>query len=137
MDGDVEGDNEEEGETDGDSEGDNEDDGDNEGDVEGDNEEDGARSVNNSHESAPSSPLVPPVQVIVAAPAVVLDAVVNRNPPTSASMSPVALAHVFATVSVAHAATAKNPPPVPIVTDPVVNGAEASISVELWEPADA
>jgi hypothetical protein len=86
---------------------------------------------------APSSPFVPPVHVTaVAVRAVVLVAVVNLRFPTSASIPSVALAHVFATVSVAPTATAINPPPVAIVIAPVVSGAVASMSVEPLPPAE-
>jgi hypothetical protein len=95
------------------------------------------------YDKAPSSLFVPPVQVTaVAVKAVVLVAVVNLKPPTSASMSSVALAHAFAPVSVAPAATAINPPPVAMVIAPVVTGSPASISdvpsppVEEYAPSD-
>lgn len=103
----------------------------------GEGELDGVKSVKINHDIAPSSPLVPPLQVTaVAIRAVVLVAVVNLRFPTSASISSVALAHVFATVSVAPTATAINPPPVGIVIAPVVSGSVTSISVEPSPPAE-
>lgn len=74
--------------------------------------------------------------MIVTVPDVVLVAVVNRNVPASSSISSVASAQVFAVPSAAPAATAINPPPVPIVTDPVVSGSEASMSVEPSAPVE-
>lgn len=60
----------------------------------------------------------------------------NLKPPASASISSVALAHVFALVSLAPAATAINPPPVAMVIAPVVSRSVASMSVDPSPPAD-
>lgn len=105
-----------------------------EAEVEGDDEAEEPAAVKVSHDIAPSSLLVPPVQVRVAVPAVVDVAVVNPKFPTSTSKSSVAFAHVARTVSVAFAAIAINPPPAAIVCDPVVSGAVASMSVEPLPP---
>jgi hypothetical protein len=70
-------------------------------------------------------------------PAVVENAVVNRNVPASMSKSSPRFVHVFATVSVAPTATAIIPPPVAIVVDPVVSGAVASMSVDPLPPEEA
>lgn len=85
------------------------------GELLGEDEGDVAGALKVIHAMAPSSALVPPVQVRVAVPAVVELAVVKRKPPASMSMSSVALAQVFATVSVAPAAIAKKPPSVGMV----------------------
>lgn len=68
----------------------------------GEIDEDGARFVKIIHDRAASS-LFAPSQVLVAVPAVVLVAVENLKPPTSASMSSVRFAHVLAVVSAAPA----------------------------------
>lgn len=67
--------------------------------------------------------------------AVILVATVNLNVPTSSSISSDAFAHVLPTASLAHAATAKNPPFVAIVIAPVVSGSLASMSVDPSLPA--
>jgi hypothetical protein len=90
----------------------------------------GARLVKRIHDNAPSSPSVPPVQFKVCVAAVVDFHVVCLWIPTSASISSPATDHVFATVSVAHPATASIPPPEGIVCDPVVSGSVASMSVD-------
>lgn len=75
------------------------------------------------------------MHVIVTVPAVVLVAVVNLKVPASSPISPVALAQVLPTVSVAPTAIPINPPPDGIVIEPVVNGSEASISLEPSPPS--
>jgi hypothetical protein len=109
-------------------------DADGEGDAEGDDDAEEVASAKLIHDIAPSSPFVAPVQVRVAVPAVVVKAVVKRNVPASMSRSSVALAQVFPTVSVAPAATAKKPPPVGMVFDPVVSASVASMSVDWSAP---
>ena len=86
------------------------------------------------HDIPPSSPLDVPVQVLVAVPAVVEKAVVNLKAPASASISSPKLAHAFALVSVAPAATAIIPPPEAMVVEPVVSGSVESISNEPSPP---
>lgn len=93
-------------------------------------------SVKMSHDIAPSSAFVPPVQVRVAVPAVVENAVVKRKVPASTSRFSVSPDHVLATVSVAPQATAIIPPPVAIVVEPVVRASVASMSVEPSPPED-
>lgn len=142
LDTELEGEGEEEGELDTDELGDGEEEGDDEGLVDGEEERelDGEEEAEEAgtlkliHDIAPSSLLVPPVQVLEAVPAVVDVAVVKRKVPASASISTVAFAHVFATVSVAPAATARKPPPAGMTLEPVVRGAVASMSVEPFPP---
>ena len=130
----VDGDDDGLGELEGDELGEGEDEGEVDGDVLGELEADAAASAKLIHDIAPSSPFVPPVQVRVAVPAVVVKAVVKRNVPASMSRFSVAFAQVFPTVSVAPAATAKKPPPVGIVLDPVVRRSVASMSVDWSAP---
>lgn len=94
----------------------------------------GARSVKISQDSAPTSLLFPPAQVLVAVPAVVENAVVNWKAPASTSRSSPRFVQVFPTSSSA-ATTAIMPPPVAIVVEPVVN-AVSLMSVPASAPVE-
>ena len=96
---------------------------------------DGVKSVNISHDIAPTSLFVLPWHVLVAAPAVIDEAVVNWKPVTLSSRSSAKFTHVFVEPASSPFTTAIMPPPVAIVVEPVVNTVSRK-SVPCVAPVD-